>query len=275
MRCAVGSLAIVALFAFAGSLLAQSPEEDQRRAFFKALREGAAARGEGIEIVPVPRFGAEGEAAPAGSGDGVGVVQVEEEFASPETIEYELTIIHLTSAEDFSEEERAVSGETVDRLLQNWRAGGKLAQTSTFRLTSLDLQKASVQIGQQIPVVTARSAPNDRGVRSQAVNYQQFGTLAVVTGRIDGAKIVIECQVEESRLEPSPIPVAPTAPSPDEVDVPRTQNDDLQIPSMQKLDAQTTVTITDGGKVILSSSFQQTAEGSNATIVTLKASILP
>jgi hypothetical protein len=288
MRHAVGSLAIVALFSFAGSLLAQSPEEDARRQrFFETLREGAAARGEGIGIVPVPRFAAPGPEGATAGGDGVGIVRVEErEFAPQGTIQFEAAIIHLKSAEDFSPEEQEVTGDTVDQLLQNWKANGKVERMSTFSLSSLERQQASVQTGEQVPVVTGRTtfgSGGRGGAFQNSVSYQDVGTVLRVTGRIDGTNVVVECQVEESRLEPgASIPTAPSdaadpgeqGPASDRV---------VNVPILGRTSVQTTVTIPDGGKVILSGLWTKEATTTdarertewNATIITLKATIVP
>jgi hypothetical protein len=282
MRCAIGSLAIAALFLFAGSLLAQQPDEDaqesaRRQRFFEALRDGAA-EGEGIGIVPVPRFGAPGPEGVTEGGDGVGIVRVEEaEFAPQGAIQFEAAIIHLASSEDFSEEELAVTGESVDELLQNWKTNGKVARMSVLRLTSVDNQEGFVTIGEQVPVTTARTAfGGGRGGPFQSsASYQDVGTRFGVRGRIDEGRIVIECNVEESRLETAERLPLRTVPTLGGADTAVVQGDELNLPSLQKVNSETVVSVADGGKVVLSSSFQKTAEGSKATIITLKASILP
>lgn len=275
MRSAIGSLAIAALFLFAGSALAQQPEEDARRQkFFEALRNGAT-EGEGIGIVPVPRFGA---SEPQGATEGgVGIVRVEEaEFASQFAIQFEAAIIHLASSEDFDEDELAVTGESVDELLQNWKTNGKLARMSTFRLTAVQNQEGFVTIGEQVPVTTARTAfgGGRGGPLQNSASYHDVGTVFGVRGKLDGERIVIECNVEESRLEPARPAPAPT-PSVDAAEGSAPPQTDLDLPSIQKVNCETVLSVADGEKVVVSASFHQTAKGSKATIVTLKATILP
>ncbi|HEV7281588.1 MAG TPA: hypothetical protein VGN57_15410 [Pirellulaceae bacterium] len=264
MRFALGSL--VCSFALAGAVLGQelidpvtTPGEYLEQASEAPAPPPVAIAPPDIDVVPAEAPPLTGEA----------------EYPPTRAIQYEVAILHFVSSEGFTAEEQALSAESIDDAFFAWTAAGRLSKMSTFRLTSLDQQEASVQIGEQVPVVTARSAPNDRGGRTQAVAYQEVGALAVVNGRIDGAQIVVECRIEESRLEPMQSPAAASVPSPDAVEVPQRAEENWQPPTTRKLECQTTVTVPDGGKAVLSGAFQQTPEGATATIVTLKASILP
>jgi hypothetical protein len=259
MRCALGSFAIGCSFAVVGTVGAQDAVDPAStpRQFLEQSQEAPA---------PPPL-----EIAPVDSQE-----QAEEaDFALGKRIQFEAAIIHLKSPEDFSEEEQAVTGETVDALLQNWKANGKMERMSILRLTSVDKLEGFVTIGEQVPVTTARMAFDGRGGGFQnAVTYQDVGTVFAVRGQIDGERITIECNVEESRLEPAgPAPVE--APSVDAAEGASTPQADLNLHSTQKVNSETVLSVEDGGKVIVSTIFTKSNKGSSATIITLKATILP
>lgn len=307
----VGSLTIAGLVLFASSLVAQQPgavaqrpdAEAQRQRFFEALRRAGA--GEGIGIVQVPGAGAS-EPIPTfeGDGEGIGIVQIpgsidpqavadevagaiESPGASGRTIQYEVSIVHLASSEDFSEEETAVTGETADALLASWRERGLIVRRSTIRFTGVEGQEASVQIGEQVPVATARASfGGGRGGPMQtSFDYRDVGTMVSCTGRVAEEGIVVESQVEESRLDPSRgassqvaqsavadaaaailgAPGAAALPNPGEGFSPS---------STQQVNARTTTTVPDGGTMVLAGMFSKSKESSSATIIALKASIL-
>jgi hypothetical protein len=263
MRFAHGFFAVACSFALIGSTLGQAGPPD-----------GAFALPP-VEIAPAnlaPPATEQADIAPVEAPQ-----PTQETLRGPSTaIEFEAQIIHLSSPEEFAPEELAVTAESVDELLQSWNANGKVARMATLRLTTVNEQEAFVHIGEQVPVTTARaSLGGGRGGPAQtSIAYQDIGLLLGVRGRLEGKTILIECNVEESRLETaSPLPASVT--SLDEVDRLAPAQDDAGLLTVRKWNTETVVTLPDGGKAILSSSFQKTPEGSKATIITLRATTLP
>lgn len=273
MRFALGSFAVVCSFAFAASLFGQD------------LTDPVTTPGEFLErLQGAPTF-PHVDVAPAGDdlapGEDVDVAPAEAPSLTEEAeagfskaLEFETTIIHLASSEPFSEEERGVTADSVDALLENWKATGKVDRISSVRLTSVDNQEAFVTIGEQVPMTTSRaSLGGGRGGPMQSsVTYQDVGTVFGVRGQVDGDRIVIECNVEESRLEPAS-PASAPAPSVDAVEGSSPPQKDPDLHSLQTVNCETVLSVVDGEKVVVSGAFQQTPKGSKATIVTLKATI--
>lgn len=270
MRCALGSFAIGCSFVLAGTVLGQDsfgPATTPRQ-FLEQSQEAPAPPP--LEIAPV-------EEPP---------LTDEVPIVPQRRIQFEAAIIHLKSTEDPTPEEQAVTGETLDELLQNWKANGKVERMSTFTLSSLERQQASVQTGEQVPVVTGRTtfgSGGRGGAFQSSVSYQDVGTLLRVTGRIEGSNITVDCEVEESRLSPgTSIPMA-APPVADPGEQGPAGDRIVNVPILGRTSVQTTVTVPDGGKIILSGGWSKTTATteagerteSNAAIIALKATILP
>lgn len=99
--------------------------------------------------------------------------------------------------------------ETAEEPLKHLRALEEeeaLASVTRLRLTTLEMQPASVQIGQRINVVTGRALTGRGGpLRETAISRGEItGTLLSLTSRVaDDESIVLDLQFEQSQLAPS------------------------------------------------------------------------
>lgn len=201
-------------------------------------------------------------------------------------IEYELTIVRLASPDPFSAEEQAVTGETFGAFLEEWTEAGKVERTSRFRLSALNKEPTFVQVGEQVPVTTARSSFGGRGGGGfqAAVEYREVGILFGCTGMIEGNDIVVEVDVQESSLDERANEPASTVVLPGPDDAPAAaREENPATPRTRKSNAQTTMTIPDGGTAIVTALWTESGsstEGSprkewSGYLVALRASILP
>jgi hypothetical protein len=99
--------------------------------------------------------------------------------------------------------------EAVDAAVARVRDAekqGKLSRVTRLRLTTLSDQQAMAQFGERAAVSTGRASfPGGRGGSgniTESFAYQNVGTLAQVTPRVEGNKVIMDCNVEQSRLVP-------------------------------------------------------------------------
>lgn len=123
-----------------------------------------------------------------------------------------------------------------DELLRMVEAG-QGARIREIRLTSLENQVASVQLGERRPVVNGASFARG-GERFNTYQQEQFGTMLTMTARVDeGGRVVAELSFEMSRLDES-IAAAESAA-------------EGTPPALRTATLQTTVSIPDGESVLL------------------------
>lgn len=125
-------------------------------------------------------------------------------------LEFEIAIVHLRGVELSPAQQRDLSGAAVMEAIDGWRKTGKIERMTTMRMSALEQHRASVQLGEMIPVVIGRTqAGGPRAVggvpfpqqQQQQLQMEQLGTLVECTGRLtaDGA-VEVEVAAEQTRI---------------------------------------------------------------------------
>lgn len=134
-------------------------------------------------------------------------------------LEFEIAIVHLRGVELSPAQQRDLSGAAVMEAIDGWRKTGKIERMTTMRMSALEQHRASVQLGEMIPVVIGRTlaggprAPAGGGFgQQQQLQMEQVGTLVECTGRLtaDGA-VEVEVAAEQTRLGRIAAPTARAA----------------------------------------------------------------
>jgi hypothetical protein len=100
--------------------------------------------------------------------------------------------------------------EAVDAAVARVRDAekqGKLSRVTRLRLTTLSEQQAMAQFGERVAVSTGRASfagggRGGSGNMAESFTYHNAGTIAQITPRVEGNKVIMECNVEQSRLVP-------------------------------------------------------------------------
>jgi type II secretory pathway component GspD/PulD (secretin) len=173
-----------------------------------------------------------------------------------------LLIEHQTEGEEY----QGAASQTAAALLELEKQG-KLDSVTRVRLSSVGGRKALVQLGERVPVETARNrggfgGRGGEGGFTSSYTFEQIGTLISATPRVEeGGGLVVDVQVERSRL----------------ADVPKTsseaqQEDPIARRKIVSLVCQSTVRLKPGEPTLVDS--YQTAADKQATgefvIVTAK-----
>ena len=151
----------------------------------------------------------------------------------------------------------------VAARVQELESAGKIDLIDRFRLTTIENQKALVQLGRTAAVVTGRAFGGRGGPVRDSYQQQQFGTLVSAIGKLDGNAVILELTIEKSQLE--------RRDAADELQ----PGADIAPPATQTLTSQATVRIANGATVLVGG--MQTTIGSKARqhFVLATARILP
>jgi hypothetical protein len=180
--------------------------------------------------------------------------------------------------------DKEANDEPADAVVSRIRESekqGKLSRVTRLRLTTLSEQQAMAQFGERAPVATGRSSFSGGGGRefagggrgggnvTESFAYHNVGTIVQITPRADGDKVIMECNVEQSRLVPKagPRPTAPggtDAPPPAASFVPE---------SIETITARSTVQMKSGQTVLLTSRQQQSGEEGLRTYILVTGTI--
>jgi len=172
-------------------------------------------------------------------------------------VEIEVRIVETSGDQDDGRLDPAVATEEMMARVRELEKQGKLDVVNRIRLTTLDLQPAFVQVGERRPVVTARQSSGGRAVNS--FNYENVGTILGVTPRIAGTDVVMELDIEKSRLDDA----RPAAGDHDD-------DDSFMPPQIITATCQTTIRVAPGQTVVAGGMQSQSDDG-NATFLVLAA----
>jgi Bacterial type II and III secretion system protein len=145
-------------------------------------------------------------------------------------------------------------GTDPERVLEELRSHSEAAvhQVCKIRLTSLENQTGTVEVGEQRPVVSGESIGRS-GIRTNMYQQEQLGTKLAITARVgDANQIVVELGFDMSRLDPS-------TGATDSVD-------DVLPPAKQIVSLVTTVSIPAGESVLITD-FNSQKNPSNTRLV--------
>ncbi|MBC8875480.1 MAG: hypothetical protein H8E44_39140 [Planctomycetes bacterium] len=171
-------------------------------------------------------------------------------------VEIEVLIVETTAgAQDDDQLGSATAMEEAVARVRELEKQGKVDVVNRIRLTTLDEQPAFVQVGERRPVVTARNVTGGRAVNSY--NYENVGTILGVTPRIAGTDVVMELDIEKSRLDDA----RPAAGDQDD-------DDSFVPPRIVVAMCQTTIRVAPGQTVSAGGMRSQTDDG-NATFLVL------
>jgi len=91
---------------------------------------------------------------------------------------------------------------TAEQILELEKQG-KLANSTRVQLATLDLQKASVQYGENVPVATGSTIRPGGGPPAVSYRMTETGTIVEATPRVeDDGSVVLLLRVQETRLVP-------------------------------------------------------------------------
>lgn len=170
-------------------------------------------------------------------------------------VEIEVRIVETSGDQDDDRLDPAVATEEAMARVRELEKQGKLDVVNRIRLTTLDLQPAFVQVGERRPIVAARNISAGRATYSY--NYENVGTILRVTPRIAGTDVVMELDIEKSRLDDA----RPVADDQDD-------DDSLIPPRIVVAMCQTTIRVAPGQTVIAGGMQSQSDDG-NATFLVL------
>lgn len=179
-------------------------------------------------------------------------------------VEIEVLIVETTSRDDQKDDRiqfaDLAEGNRAESLVRELEKQGKLDVLNRIRLTTLDQQPAHVHVGERRPVVTSKRYTSRAGAVSTAAEYQNVGTILQVTPRVAGDGVVMDLEIEKSRLDYAP-------PAPDG------QNDDntLLPPRITVATCQTTITVASGKTVIAGGMQTQSDQEGSMFLVLVKA----
>ena len=153
-------------------------------------------------------------------------------------VEIEVLIVETTAgAQDDDRLGFATATEEAMARVRELEKQGKVDVVNRIRLTTLDEQPAFVQVGERRPVVNSRRIAAGQPVES--FHYENVGTILGVTPRIAGTDVVMELDIEKSRLDDA----RPAAGDQDE-------NDSFVPPRIVVAMCQTTIRVAPGQTVI-------------------------
>ncbi|MAG93219.1 MAG: hypothetical protein CMJ48_05665 [Planctomycetaceae bacterium] len=183
--------------------------------------------------------------------------------ANSRAVEIEVLIVEITGAPN---DKRLVglsdSAEKVAARVRELESKGEVDVLDRIRLTTLEDQRAMVQVGRSVAVASGRMVSSRGGSPRTSYQQQQIGTLISATARVDGKTVVAELQVEKSQLERLP---AKADSKPDDEFVPR---------ATETMTSQTTVRIADGTTVLAGGMQTHSKTASTQKLVLVSARIL-
>lgn len=190
-------------------------------------------------------------------------------------LEFEVSVIHVRSTEPVPAEQRSSTGSALQELIGVWRQSGKIERMTTMRVSALEQQKALVQIGESVPVVVGRMAapggraagPGGFGPTSTSYQMEQHGTMLECMGHV-AAGDVIEVQISVEQTRPGR-PAASTAAKPAGGSADAAPPADAPNPGRTTSQAKTTVSAKSGEVKVIGAAWNETAEGTSATLILL------
>jgi hypothetical protein len=149
----------------------------------------------------------------------------------------------------------------------------KVSRVTRTRATTLSEQTAMVQFGERAPMATGRvfrgggggfaggpGGAGGGGDSSMSYSYQNIGTLVSVTPRVDAGNVILECNVECTRVALR----KPAADKPEGAFEPT---------GLETISAKSAVRVKSGETALLASKQQSSAEGTTRTYVLVTATI--
>lgn len=185
--------------------------------------------------------------------------------APHQVVAVEVLIADLAAAELGEEKDE----QAIVNRLRELDQQGKLSRVTRLRLSGLSEQIAMVQFGERIPLATGRSpnrgfrpAGNVAGEGATAVSYsyENVGTIVQMTPHIESGKVVLHCNVEQSR-------VASRKPAADK------DEEAFQPSGIETITAKSVVQIKSGGTALLASRQLSQGENSAHTYILVTATI--
>lgn len=145
---------------------------------------------------------------------------------------------------------------------------GELRVKERIRLTTLDQQKAFFQRGESVPIVTGVSATARGGGGSfgpqRSINYQQIGTMVIVTPRIAKDRIIVEAKIDRSSVESGDGPLLAKG----------EDGTETRAPNLMTGTTQTTVTLEAGKTVVVGGITRQGKDTSDGEVILISADVL-
>ena len=182
----------------------------------------------------------------------------------------EILIADLVVADEPDKDEAA---DAAVARVRDAEKQGKLSRVTRLRLTTLSDQQAMAQFGERAAVPTGRASfPGGRGGGEMATSftYQNVGTIAQITPRIEGNKVIMECNVEQSRLVPKGGGPRPTAPGGSDAPQPAAA---FQPESIETITAKSVVQMKSGQTILLSSRQQHSGNEGLRTYILVTGAI--
>jgi hypothetical protein len=128
----------------------------------------------------------------------------QEENSNRKVVDVRIAILQSNSDLELNDGAR-LSVKDFDELITNLRKQNTLEHYQFFNLTSLEAQEASIQSGQEEPIVTGKNIPAEE--RVQKAYRKQTGNTVKVKPRVrDDGKIFVELDVRSCRLIRDPMP---------------------------------------------------------------------
>jgi type II secretory pathway component GspD/PulD (secretin) len=143
------------------------------------------------------------------------------------------------------------AGEVTPAAIRELEKAGQLDWVTRMRLTTVENDRAQVQVGERTSIVTGRTQRGGfpgTGGETATMAYVNIGTTIEAIARVaDDGSIIIALTAEKSWLEPTVAPAAPAAEaadSPPALQAPRSPS--AELPRTRNLTAKTTVTVKPG-----------------------------
>ncbi|PHS02981.1 MAG: hypothetical protein COA78_19635 [Blastopirellula sp.] len=155
---------------------------------------------------------------------------------------------------------QSISNAKADDLIKKLLSSGEYTSIEQLELITIENQKAMVQVGRSIPVITGSMLSSRSPSRINTVRTEQVGTILQVTPQINGDIVTVAVNFETSGKEPMPTATKDTEPSLQQ----QTSTTTLQ----------TTVQIKSGNTVILGGLTSVGGDQNRATLLILCAEII-
>lgn len=137
-----------------------------------------------------------------------GIVAEGADKSKPGLIALDVVIVELSGKVQAGKLQQGdATGDEISKRIAELEKQGKLTSISRFHLSTLENQKALIQIGERVPVTTGVQRFSSRasgGNTGRSVSYQDTGSIVSATARIESDdRIVVELNIEQSRLKKS------------------------------------------------------------------------
>jgi type II secretory pathway component GspD/PulD (secretin) len=179
---------------------------------------------------------------------------------SSKMVEIDVQIVETSVDQDDEGLDPTVASEDAMARVRELEKQGKLDVVNRIQLTTLDQQPAFVQVGERRPVVISQRIAAGRPVNS--FQYENVGTILGVTPRIAGTDVVMELDIEKSRLDDA----RPAASDQDD-------DDSFVPPRIVVAMCQTTIRVAPGQTVIAGGMQSQSDDGNSTFLVLATARV--